>query len=50
MRNLEGVHKYYYGSVKKSQLSFSCHLQNDQKINNVKQDPRRKTDSNFNFS
>ena len=49
---LKGIYqtKYYYGSVKKSKFSFSCHLQIDKKINNVKEDPRRKTDSNFNFS
>ena len=27
--------KYYYGSVKKSKCSFSCHLQIDKKVNNV---------------
>ena len=34
VRNIEGVHqaKYYYGIVKKSKFSFSCHLQID-KIN-----------------
>ena len=42
--------KYYYGSVKKSTFSFSSDLQIDKKINNVKEDPRRKTDSNFDFS
>ena len=42
--------KYYYGSVKKSAFSFSSDLQIDKKINNVKEDPRRKTDSNFDFS
>ena len=49
---LKGIYqtKCYYGSVKKSKFSFSCHLQIDKKINNVKEDPRRKTDSNFNFS
>ena len=50
--HLKGLYqtKYYYGSVKKSKFSFSCHFQIDKKINNVKEDPRRKTDSNFDFS
>ena len=49
---LKGVYqkKHYYGSVKKSTFSFSSDLQIDKKINNVKEDPRRKTDSNFDFS
>ena len=49
---LKGVYqtKYYYGSVKKSTFSFSSDLQIDKKINNAKEDPRRKTDSNFDFS
>ena len=50
---LKGVYqtKYYYGSVKKSTFPFSSDLQIDKKINNVKEDPRRrKTDSNFDFS
>ena len=49
---LKGVYqtKYYYGSVKKSTIPFSSDLQIDKKINNVKEDPRRKTDSNFDFS
>ena len=49
---LKGVYqtKYYYGSVKKSTFSFSSDLQNNNKINNVKGDPRRKIDSNFDFS
>ena len=42
--------KNYYGSVKKSTFSFSSDLQIDKKINNVKEDPRKKTDSNFDFS
>ena len=42
--------KYYFGSVKKSHFSFSCDLQIDKKINNVKDNPRRKTDSKFDFS
>ena len=42
--------KYYYGSVKKNTFSFSYDLLIDKKINNVKEDPRRKTDSNFDFS
>ena len=36
--------KCYYGSVKKSTFSFTSDLQIDKKINNVKEDPRRKTD------
>ena len=49
---LKGVYqtKYYYGSVKKSTFSFSCDLQIDKKTSNVKEDRRRKTDSNFDFS
>ena len=52
MGNIQGVYqtKYYYDSVRKSKFSFSCHLQIDKKINNVNKDPRRKTDSKFNFS
>ena len=42
--------RYYYGSVKKSTFSFCSDLQIDKKINNVKKDPRRKTDPNFDFS
>ena len=41
--------KNYYDSVKKSTFSFSCDLQVHKKINNVKKDWRRKTDSNFDF-
>ena len=41
--------KYYYGSVKKGKFSISCHLQIDKNLN-VKEDPRRKTDTNFNYS
>ena len=43
---LKGVYqtKYYYDSVKKSTFPFSSDLQIDKKINNVKEDPRRKTD------
>ena len=48
LRNISN--KHYYGSVKKSKFSFSFHLQTDKKINNVKENPRRKADSNFNFS
>ena len=46
---LKGLYqtKYYYGSVKKSTFSFRSDLQIDKKINNVKEDPRRKTDSNW---
>ena len=42
---LKGVYqiKYYYGNVKKIAFSFSSDLQIDKKINNVKEDPRRKT-------
>ena len=41
---LKGVYqtKHYYGSVKKSTFPFSSDLQIDRKINNVKEDPRRK--------
>ena len=42
--------KYYYGRVKKSTFLFTFDLQVDKKINNVKEDPRRKADSNFDFS
>ena len=42
--------KYHHDSVKKSTFSFSSDLQIDKKINNVKEDPRKKTDSNFDFS
>ena len=49
VRNISGVHqRKYYGSVKKNKFSFSCHLQIDKKIN-IKDDPMRKNDSNFNF-
>ena len=49
---LKGVYqtKYYYGSVKKSTFSFSSDLQIDKKINNIREDSTRKTDSNFDFS
>ena len=40
----------FYGSVKKSTFSFTSGLQIDKKINNVKEDPRKKTDPNFDFS
>ena len=40
---------YYYGSVKKNTFPFSSDLQIDKKINNVKEDPRRETDSNWFF-
>ena len=33
-----------------SKFAFSCHVQIDYKINNVKEDSWRKTDSNFSFS
>ena len=41
---LKEVHqtKYYYGSVKKSTFSFTFDLEVDKKINNAKEDPRRK--------
>ena len=43
--------KYYYGSIKKStSFSSTSDLQIDKKTNNVKDDPTRKTDSNFDFS
>ena len=50
-RNISGVNqtKYYYGSVTKSKFSFSCHLKIDKKLN-VEEGPRRKTDTNFDFS
>ena len=35
---------------KKSKFSLSCHFQIEKKVNNAKEDPRRETDSNFNFS
>ena len=48
---LKGVYQVkYHGSIKKSTFSFSSDLQIDKKINNVKEDPRTNTDSNFNFS
>ena len=48
---LKGVYQTkYYGSVKKFTFSLSSDLRIDKKINNVKEDPRRKTDSNFDFS
>ena len=49
---LKGVYqtKYYYSSVKKSTFSLSSDSQIDNKISNVKEDPRRKTNSNFDFS
>ena len=42
--------KYYYGSVKKSTFPYSFVLQIDKKISNVKEDPGRKIDSDFDFS
>ena len=49
---LRGVYqtKYYYGNIKKSIFSFSSDLQIDKKINNAKEDPRKKADSDFDFS
>ena len=48
---LKGVYKtkYDYGSVKKNTFLFSSDLQIDKKISNLKEHPRRKTDSNFDF-
>ena len=40
---------YHYGNVMKNKFSYSCHLQIDKKIN-VREDPGKKADSNFNFS
>ena len=39
--------KYYYGSVEKSKFSFSCHFHIDKRISNLKDDPKKKTDSSF---
>ena len=36
--------------LKKNKLSFNCHLYIDKKSNNLKEDPRRKNDSDFDFS
>ena len=49
---LKGVCRtnYYCGSIKKSTFSFSSDLQIGKKINNAKQNLRRKTNSNFDFS
>ena len=49
---LKGVYqtKYYYGSVKKITFSFISDSKIDNKINDVKEDPRREADSNFDFS
>ena len=41
--------KYCYGSVKKSRFSVSSDLQIDKKTNNVKEDPRKKNNSKFDF-
>ena len=41
--------KSHYDSVKKNIFSFNSDLQIDKKITNVKEDPRRKADSNFDF-
>ena len=50
--HLKGVcqRKYYYGSVRKILFPFSSDLQIDKEIYNIKEDPWRKTDSNFDFS
>ena len=37
-------------ATEKSTFSFSYHLQIFKKINNAKEDPSRKTGSNFDFS
>ena len=46
---LKGVYqtKYYYGSVRNSTFSFSTDLQTDKKANNVKEDQKKKTDSDY---
>ena len=41
--------KNCYSSVKKSKLSLSFRFYIDKKIHDIKEDPRRKTDSNFIF-
>ena len=41
--------KKNYSSVKKSKFSLSFRFYIDKKINDIKEDPRRKTDSNFIF-
>ena len=49
---LKGVYqtKYHYGRVKKSTFTFSSDLQTDKKISTVKENIKRKTGSNFDFS
>ena len=48
--NLRSIsNKILLSSVKKSKFSFSGHLQINKKVNNVKEDPQRKTDSDFRF-
>ena len=48
--NLRSIsNKILLSSVKKSKFSFSGHLQINKKVNNVKEDPKRKTDSDFRF-
>ena len=42
--------KSHYDSVKKNTFSFNFDLQIYKKIPNVKEDPRKKADSNFDFS
>ena len=46
---LWGVYKtkYYYGSVEKSKFPFIGHLHIDKKINDLKDDPKKKADSSF---
>ena len=39
--------KYYYGSVEKSKFPFIGHLHIDKKINDLKDDPKKKADSSF---
>ena len=48
LRNISN--KILLRHFKKSNFSFSSYLQTDKKINNVKEDPRRKTNSIFVFS
>ena len=50
LRSISNKKSTFKKSVKKSTFSFSCDLQIDKKINNVKEDRGRKTDSNFDFS
>ena len=45
-----GTNKILSWQCSESKFSSSCHLQIDEKINSVKEDPKRKTNSNFNYS